>query len=328
MQSFFPFLVVIVALYSASAFLMGRLVAAGGLRMDVPNARSSHTSQKPRGGGVVFVLMISVTWLFLSGFFAISGQGILPGSARVALSGEQWMALIAGFAVLGLTGAADDRKGLAARTRFTVQVAVALGVVASGLRWRELDLGFTTLELSSGGSILISVLWIVWSTNLFNFMDGIDGIAGLTGVVIATATAVLAWLFSCGDLVVASIVMVPCIAAFLRFNLVESRIFMGDAGSLPLGFGFSVFMLVLHNTSGSRFALWHGALVCCPFLADATFTLVQRAIRGERFWLAHCDHVYQKLSRRVGSHRAVAVGYALVGAFSAALAITNVIGKR
>jgi len=130
-------------------------------------------------------------------------------------------------------------------------------------------------------------------TNLYNFMDGADGLAGLMamigfGAYAAGAAAAGAWALAATACTIAS-----AAAGFLAFNWPPARVFLGDAGSIPLGFLAGV--LGLHGVATGTWPLWFPALVFSPFIVDATFTLLRRALRRERVWTAHREHLYQRL---------------------------------
>ena len=293
------------------------LVRVGGLRVDVPNARSSHFVSTPRGGGAILGVTIPVAWFVL----LASGLAATPlrviELSQVALTRIQWVAFVLGFGMLAFVGALDDYRGLSARVRLVAQIFAALTVVGVGVRWDKLDLGAGSPWLPFGASVALSLLWIVWNTNLYNFMDGIDGIAGLNGVVLSLAIAAISRILGFEDIFLAAIIIVPCLLAFLVFNVPNARIFMGDSGSLPLGFAFSVLVMSLHSRAPDVFTIWHGILLIGPFFFDATYTLLRRMWRREKFWAAHRDHIYQRLARRTGSHLQVAILYTLLAAGTA-----------
>ena len=289
------------------------LVSVGGLRMDVPNARSSHVSSTPRGGGAAFGFAILTSWLLL---FVLPAQRLVFDFGRFSggreFGGSFSLVCLVGFFLVGVTGGVDDYRGLPARVRFLIQVSAGAIVLWAGIRWRMVDFGSGPMEIPVWCSIILSLLWVVWNTNLYNFMDGINGIAGLNGVVMSVAIAVIAKVLGYADIFLAAVVMVPCLVAFLFFNLPKARIFMGDSGSLPLGFAFAVLLMSLHNRRPDLFTFWHGVILMGPFFFDATYTIIRRILRGERFCAAHRDHIYQKLALRTGSHGKIAVLYAML----------------
>lgn len=236
---------------------------------DTPNARSLHRNPVPRSGGLGLIAgtVAAVAWL---------GP---PGGTPLVLS------------VLVLWGVSlvDDQRGLPAGLRLAFHVAVAAAfVVACGPQigsWHRAGLA----------------LAIAWGTNAFNFMDGMDGFAGGMASIGFGSLALAAWLG--GDPTLAS--LCGCVAAaslgFLLFNFPPARIFLGDSGSIPLG--FCVGALALWGWTRDSWPLWLAPTVFAPFLVDASATLLRRLLCGERVWRPHRSHYYQRLVRMGWTHR-------------------------
>lgn len=252
--------------------------------LDQPNERSLHVTPTPRTGGV--------------GVMA----GLLAGGALVALAGLGSLPLAAaltGAGGLALVGLADDRFGLSARLRLLAQLLVAgaylalLGPAGGGLEWLALGLG------------------LVWMGNLYNFMDGSDGLAGGMALFGFAAFAVAAALAGQAGLALVCTGVAAAAAGFLVFNFHPARIFMGDVGSVPLGFLAGA--LGLAGRESGAWPLWFPLLVFAPFILDATVTLLRRALRGERIWQAHRTHYYQRLVQMgLGHRRTALLAYALM----------------
>ena len=255
------------------------LVRSNALPKDLPNDRSLHSAPVSRSGGLAMVCAIALT-----GPLFFYGVGT-------------WLSL---GAVLALVSFVDDWRGLPALPRLTAHLLAALALVYYMMPDLPLPLA------------ALLVLVIVWSTNLYNFMDGADGLAGgMTligfGVYAAAgwnADATLAWF-------AASISATA--AAFLLLNFHPARIFMGDVGSIPLGFLAAA--MGIYGWYSAIWPAWFPLLTFSPFIVDATLTLAQRAARGERFWHAHREHYYQRLVRMGMGHRRTAVAeYVLMAA--------------
>ncbi|NBI47550.1 MraY family glycosyltransferase [Burkholderia sp. ISTR5] len=261
----------------ASGAILRALLATGiawRLATDIPNARSLHERPTPRVGG----------W------------GIVPVgvAALLWLASPMWLiALMA--AGLALMSQIDDRRGLPARVRFgghAVAVIVLLAVYPAAVPWWALaGLGFLML----------------WLINLYNFMDGADGLAG--GMALfgfgAYAVAALTGAAPSHDLAIAGAAIAGAALGFLLLNFHPARLFLGDAGSIPLGFLAGAF-----GYWGCReqvWPIWFPALVFSPFIADASVTLLRRLLRGEKFWQAHREHYYQRVIRSGVSHGRAAV---------------------
>lgn len=252
--------------------------------LDQPNERSLHVTPTPRTGGVGVMAGLLAGWALV----ALAGLGSLPLAA--ALTGAGGLALV---------GLADDRFGLSARLRLLAQLLVAgaylalLGPAGGELEWLALGLG------------------LVWMGNLYNFMDGSDGLAGGMALFGFAAFAVAAALAGQAGLALVCTGVAAAAAGFLVFNFHPARIFMGDVGSVPLGFLAGA--LGLAGRESGAWPLWFPLLVFAPFILDATVTLLRRALRGERIWQAHRTHYYQRLVQMgLGHRRTALLAYALM----------------
>lgn len=249
----------------------------------IPDERSSHSIAAPNGGGLGIILAWAVVSVGLLGDSAplLWRGGILPGALALAAVG--WI---------------DDRHPLTARFRFAVQLAVSLYLLA--FAWQ--------LELVDSIPILVmSGLWLLWIANLYNFMDGSHGMAGAQGVF---SGLLLAWLFhragADGAALVSTMIAAACLG-FLPWNLVRNRVFMGDSASVPLGFALAG-LCGLGVVSGD-FPAAAAVLVLAVFIVDASLTLLRRVLKGERWYTAHRQHLYQRLIRSGWSHESVLALY-------------------
>jgi UDP-N-acetylmuramyl pentapeptide phosphotransferase/UDP-N-acetylglucosamine-1-phosphate transferase len=168
---------------------------------------------------------------------------------------------------------------------------------------------------------MATVLWIVAVVNFYNFLDGIDGLAAVQGVVTGLGIALAGW--DEGAALVAAALAGAC-AAFLLFNWSPARIFLGDVGSLLLGFAFAALPLLAAPAQRPR-AVFFVAASLWLFLADATFTLLWRSARGARWDEGHRDHLYQRLVAAGWTHRAITLA---VGAGGALLTGAALLGWR
>lgn len=267
--------------------------------VDVPNERSLHARPKPRGGGAG----IAVGFLGAVAFLTIQRElSLLTGGA-----------LLVGGAIVATMGLLDDRFRLPDAIRLPVWIAVAAGASLALGGLPAIDLGAFVLPLGVLGWLL-AVLGIVWSINLYNFMDGIDGLAASQGVIAAAAGGGMLWAAGERGLALASLSLATAAMGFLIWNWPPARIFMGDVGSGFLGFSFACLAVLSERSGGPPIASW--AILLAPFLVDATFTLIARALRREPFYKPHREHAYQRAVRAGRSHQAVTLMYA---AFALAL---------
>jgi UDP-N-acetylmuramyl pentapeptide phosphotransferase/UDP-N-acetylglucosamine-1-phosphate transferase len=169
----------------------------------------------------------------------------------------------------------------------------------------------------------LTLLWIVGLTNVFDFMDGIDGIAGSQAVVTATTAPAIAFVRAEPAQAVYALTLVGGSAGFLRHNWPPARVFTGDTGSAYLGYTFAG-LAVLGNYDRSAivpFSAW--VILLAPFIFDSGLTLSKRILRGERWYEAHREHLYQRLVRAGWSHRAVTLVYLALALYLAALVIAH-----
>jgi len=263
--------------------LIGRFAS---FALDRPNERSLHERPVPRTGGIA-VLVGS-----LVGF----GFGAAP----------LWLPALLGFG-LAILSLFDDLSHMPTGLRLAAHLACA-GVVV----WYLLSPMNPVL-------LIIFALAVAWTTNLYNFMDGSDGLAAGMALIGFGAYAIAARLAGDAPLAMLSLALCAASGAFLLYNFHPARIFLGDVGSVPLGFLAGA--LGLSGWVNDAWPLWFPALVFAPFMCDATLTLLKRLARRERVWQAHRDHYYQRLVRMGFGHRGTAwIEYAaMLGCASAAL---------
>lgn len=252
----------------------------------------------------------------------ILGTSAGLGVAGVSV-GRGGLAIALGALALALVGLLDDRWGVPPLARLAVHTGVAWAVasIVDGLGRLPLPSPLD-LPLGAVGTALAAV-WIVAVVNFYNFLDGIDGLAGVQAVATGTGIALAAW-----DSFAAALGAAIAAASlgFLVFNWSPSRIFLGDVGSGVLGFAFATAPLLAPD--GVRHAaVGFVALSLFLFLADATFTLLGRARRGEPLHEPHRQHLYQRLVTAGWSHARVAslLGLGAVALTTAALLAWRVI---
>jgi UDP-N-acetylmuramyl pentapeptide phosphotransferase/UDP-N-acetylglucosamine-1-phosphate transferase len=253
--------------------------------LDRPNERSSHSVATPRGGGLAVMLALLPAWVLLVLL------GAAPPATIVAVLG-------AGF--LALVSFADDIRQLSPRWRLLAQLAAVAGGIAALPDAGGVFQGLLPPLLDCA---LSALLWL-WFVNLYNFMDGIDGITGTETACLGAGLAFLVFvnrdLGNAGQ-VALGLATAAAALGFLRWNWQPAQIFLGDVGSVPLGYLLGWLLLATAATGAWKVALF------LPFyyLADATWTLGRRALRGENLWRPHREHLYQKAVQRGMSHAAV-----------------------
>ena len=281
----------------------------GKLFLDFPTARGLHTSPVPRIGGIATFASV---WL-LAGIWL--QRDPVAGIALVSL-------------VLLAVSLIDDLRPLPALLRLSVHVAAAILIV---ILWVK-TFGIAGQWIPSPGwllspsGIIVMVLAIVWMTNLYNFMDGADGLAGGMSLIgFGTYAIALATLpESAPSLRLLVTIVAGATAGFLLFNFPPARVFMGDAGAIPLG--FLAVVLGIHGHLLGAWAWWFGVLTFSPFIVDATLTLLRRTAQGHKPWIAHRDNYYQRLILAGWSQRKTALAYYALMLAASGSALTAIQG--
>jgi UDP-N-acetylmuramyl pentapeptide phosphotransferase/UDP-N-acetylglucosamine-1-phosphate transferase len=202
--------------------------------------------------------------------------------------------------VLLLVSFWDDVRGIPALARFAAHLAACGLFVAAVL---PAEHGFMTA--------VAATLAIAWMANLYNFMDGSDGLAGGMALIGFSVYGVAAWLAGSSEFALVNFSIAAAAAAFLIFNFHPARIFLGDAGAVPIGFLAGA--LGLAGWLQHDWTWWFPVLVFAPFILDASVTLARRLLRRDKVWEAHRDHYYQRLVRLGWGHRRTALAeYALM----------------
>ncbi len=274
--------------------------------MDLPNHRSAHAVPMPRGGGMGIVV----------GFLV--GIAVLYGFASFArLADPYFRAVILASIAIAVVGFIDDLRDWPFTVKLAAQVAAALAAVGSGLfieMFRVPGIGPVDVGWLAGGAITVG--WILFATNAMNFIDGLNGLAAGTALVASVFLAVIAAVQGGWFVYFAALLLAAGIAGFLPFNFPRARIFMGDVGSQFCGF-----VLAVLGVAASRFDKVELSFLLVPMLLsgvlyDVAFTLVRRALAGERLAQAHRGHLYQVAQRSGMDARRVAEahwGFAALG---------------
>lgn len=249
--------------------------------LDKPNLRSSHDIDTPKGGGIGILIAFFVCSIALS----------IPKSF--------WIPAV----FLSLFSLWGDRSEIRPKVRLLFQFAAGTILLIGILT--EKGGGFT------GNALMpFLIVFVVGTANFYNFMDGINGIAGITGMIgfglIAFYALNIGNSFSVS--ILAMCISLAC-AGFLPFNVPKARVFMGDVGSILLGFVFSGLVVYLSQNVLDFICLMSFLF---PFYADELTTVMVRLKDGENLTKAHRRHLYQILANEFGiAHWKISAGYGL-----------------
>lgn len=244
--------------------------------VDVPTQRSAHDSVIPRGGGVALLLAFGL---------GCAGMHLLHWYDLGNFTG-----ILLLMVVLVISGLFDDRSGLRVWFRLLLYAGVCIAA-ATHLLGVEM---FWLLALPAA-------FYLLWLLNMFNFMDGIDGLAGSETVFVTMAVALLGIAAGADPLLIQlNFLLASASVGFLVLNWPGASLFLGDTGSIPLGFLLGALSLSYALDNIVWIYIW--LILLAGFLADTTLTLVWRIVSGQNFLESHNLHAYQRLSRHWNSH--------------------------
>jgi len=268
--------------------LISRLSSFGVL--DVPNQRRAHKNITPRGGGLAIVIVIIIAFY---AFEYLVGKNLIQAFKIIPL-----LILIAGISFL------DDIKPLPIYIRlvthlFCSGVAVYCYLYPFSLFHGELPLYIDTI---------FSIIGLTAFLNIYNFLDGIDGISSVESIHLSITMLVLCYLkhdiiMNINFIVIINIIILACSIGFLIFNWQPARIFLGDVGSISLGFLLGVCLLFI---SASSLHLFVACIIAALYyITDGGLTILMRLINKEKIWEPHLKHFFQKAVQNGKTHRQV-----------------------
>ncbi|NPV90439.1 MAG: undecaprenyl/decaprenyl-phosphate alpha-N-acetylglucosaminyl 1-phosphate transferase [Firmicutes bacterium] len=297
-------LALVVALVSTPIIIK---LAPGMGAVDQPGPRKMHTSPMPTIGGVAIYLGFMISMI-------INGQ-----------THPEAIAILLGGSVILVIGLIDDIYDISPYLKLAGQILAALIVVYFGIRV-EFITSFLSGEAVSLGilTVPVTVLWIIAVINSINLIDGLDGLAAGVSTIAAVTIAIIA--LREGQTMVAmwAFVLAGSTTGFLRYNFNPARIFMGDSGSMFLGYNLAVFALMGHTKSTTILSLIIPLIILGLPLLDTSFAIIRRAIGGKHIFQADRDHLHHRLLASGMSHRSTVLTiYAVSAIYSVcAIAIT------
>jgi Fuc2NAc and GlcNAc transferase len=281
-MNWFLFPLLSLGLGAAGAWSVLKFGGSYGL-MDLPGDRSSHQRPTPKGGGIGI----------LFAFVIVSLLNDIPSTL--------WLSAV----LMSLTGLFDDLFELSKSRRLLVHFICALIVLIAGGSGE-------TLDMHPLLGVVIGAFFIVGTANFFNFMDGINGIAGIMAIVgfglLAIHGAMQGGLPA--NVILLGLCIVCACIGFLPFNIPKARVFMGDAGSILIGF---LFAAIVWRTNKALIDIISCAAFFFLIYADAATTFLIRYMDGDPILVAHRRHLYQVLVNEMGfPHWKVSLGYGVV----------------
>ena len=288
--------------------------------------RHIHTSAIPKGGGLAIILAFFTTWLC----FTLSDWGYFIGNLRLDMFVK--IGLLSSLIII--LGIVDDRLELRARVKLLFQIIIAVICWMSGVRLESIFI----FELPEALSLVLTVLWIISFVNAFNLIDGMDGLAAGLGSISAICMAtVFAVGHSPNDTVVI-LCLGTCCCGFLFYNFHPAKIFLGDTGSMFLGFMFAIIGIVSTNKSAAATSILVPMLASGVPIFDVVLAIWRRFSRNlidrnQKNGIASIsegdnEHLHHRIWRKdhYNQKRTTLKLYALSAAF-AVIAILNIMKK-
>ncbi len=258
---------------------------------DERNHRKIHTDDTPRLGGVGIYLSFVIT--AVTGLLILDARGMaLPGSVRMIAF------LFAGVSIMHFMGLYDDFVNLRAVVKLVVQLAAAVVVVAGGTFIRSLDLPFLTVAVPPALGAPLTVVWLVAIANAVNLVDGADGLAGTISGSAALFMGLIALSRGNVGLSVIAFALFGAVAGFLVYNFPPARIFMGDSGSLLLGFVLAIIPVVGFAPGDQSFALLPVLTILFLPVFDTLLAIGRRITRRQPVHTADREHIHHRLIDR------------------------------
>src|SRR5213594_881261 len=336
----FKYIVLFLISFCASLALtpLVRLLALRIGAVDRPGLRKIHTQPIPRLGGVSVVLAASLTAVL-----AVALEGVGDGFIRVNLAA--WTPLLLGGAIVFLAGVWDDIRPLSAGTKFLFQSAAAGVAIWLGVRIDQvyfLATGTVDLGLLA---IPLTFLWIVGITNAFNLVDGLDGLAaGLASIAAGTCAAIFLLRGDAQDAMLV-VILVGALAGFLRYNFNPAKIFLGDSGSLVVGYVLAVTAITGSQKGATALGVVVPLLVFGLPILDTLLSMVRRFVGGlkmiqpykaslkqrvlaaKRMFEADQGHIHHRLIALGFSHRNAVLALYGIALGLSAMALLSVLAQ-
>ena len=284
--------------------------------VDYPNQRKVHSGVMPRLGGLV-IYTAFVPLALIGSSFAMPVMGLALGATLILF-----------------LGVADDTRGISPRVKLAGQTMAALAVVPFGIKVDFITNPFNNDLISLGiFAVPITVLWLVAVTNAVNLIDGLDGLAGgvsciasLTMAAVALTQLKVFGISSQTDIIALSLILAASILGFMRYNFHPASIFLGDSGSMLLGFSLAVISIMGLTKSATAISVIIPMVVMGIPLLDTVFAIVRRFHENRPIFQPDREHLHHQLLARGFSHRqAVLMIYAVSVIMGASAVIMNLL---
>jgi UDP-GlcNAc:undecaprenyl-phosphate GlcNAc-1-phosphate transferase len=258
--------------------------------IDQPGLRKVHTTPTPRAGGAA---------VFLATLGAVLAAAALDGEVRrqVCDNWPQVLALISASAFVFGVGLLDDIRSLGAKRKLIAETVAAAALCAVGIKIASLGVGGLWRVQLGWAAWPVTILWIVGITNSINLIDGLDGLATGISAIACAAVAAFALLTHQAIMAVLMVAMFGALAGFLFFNFNPAKVFLGDCGSLFLGFTLAGASVMGSNKAATTVGLALPLLAMGVPVFDTLFSMVRRALERRPLFAPDGQHIHHRLTR-------------------------------
>ena len=272
------------------ALVLGFLLTplAGRLGRGIGALDRTRDPPVPRSGGFAIVVATLLALALLALFFG-------PSRRLLGYAAEQLGPIGAGAVAVFALGVVDDIWRLKAPLKFGVEVVIATALYAAGLRAATLWLPVGIVSLGTAAGLLLTVFWVVLITNAFNLLDGIDGAAAGAAVFALLATFMTAVSLGRPIVAILTVAVAGATLGFLPYNLPPARLFLGDAGSLLLGFLLATLSIRGATKGPTMVAIAIPIVALALPLMDTSIAVFRRALRGAPLFTGDREHIHHRL---------------------------------
>lgn len=265
--------------FSFSATPMARIFAYGIKALDVPkDERRVHKKTTPLLGGLAIWFGFTAASVL---FCAITKESV-----------SMWI----GSTLIVIVGVIDDRFGISAMLKFLLQIAIATGtVILGGIAVEEINVFGNVFEFNTVTGVIISVFWIVALINAINLIDGLDGLACGISCIGAASILIISIIYSNTYMAIFAAILVGACAGFLPYNFNPAKIFMGDTGSMFLGYILAIMSIQGSMKMNSLLAFITPVAVFGLPILDTAFAFIRRILQGRSPFSADRGHLHHRL---------------------------------
>ena len=293
----YPFLALFLAVTAMPLCI--RLARRYGL-LDAPDAlRKMHADAVPFTGGYAIIVAFTLTFVVI---WMLEGENFFK--QQYTSFAPMYMYIAEATLIIVVLGVIDDLRELTYSQKFFFQFIASFLMILGAIKSNIFPSVFspeTSDVLVNSAGMVVSLLWLVGTTNAINMIDGMDGLAGATSLISAVALAAVAFLWGNPVLGIVLLTLAGAITGFLVFNLPPARVFMGDGGSMFIGFilAFSGWMLV---DSGPKdfIAILVPIIILGLPVSDTLLAFFRRIVRGSNPFIPDLNHIHHMLARRTG----------------------------